>query len=326
MIKARIRYLLLFLASAVLIILAGQNQMGDKNLMNAYLVFTSDMEQVEDGRTMIDMAYRIRSDGSDLQRVVTLNQGISVYGVDCHADSQRLILGVNTGRNHFLPSVDIDGQNLTRELDGQNLGSIGSLTYSPDGQRVVVSTWFSRDQKENYSKFLLVNLLDQSASIFFDYWGINYHSPRWSTDGTKLLYLYINGYPYDKSSEKGISILDPKSGEITTIFNSNNLTGSVDWSPDSTQIVFSMWTGDSYISNIFKIQADGSNIVQLTNTSHGNSLPRWSPDGKWISFSSNRAGEGYQIYTMDTQGNNVHQVTDNKANNYNQCWMPIAGN
>ena len=39
------------------------------------------------------------------------------------------------------------------------------------------------------------------------------------------------------------------------------------------------------------------------------SAPVWSPDGKWIAFLSNRTGK-LEIYTMDAEGENLVQVTD----------------
>ena len=55
-------------------------------------------------------------------------------------------------------------------------------------------------------------------------------------------------------------------------------------SPDGKQILFVMdkadWKGNRRIGHIYRINADGTDQVQLTFGERGESSPRWSPDGK----------------------------------------------
>ena len=61
-------------------------------------------------------------------------------------------------------------------------------------------------------------------------------------------------------------------------------------------------------SAIFIMEADGQNPQQLTFDPGLNFAPSWSPDGNKIAFLSDRNG-AHRIYTMDTNGQNVQQVT-----------------
>lgn len=59
------------------------------------------------------------------------------------------------------------------------------------------------------------------------------------------------------------------------------------WSPDGSQLVFSFWVEmDGRESNreLFIINADGSNLRQLTTTPESETQPEWSPDGNRIVF------------------------------------------
>src|SRR5690242_2386295 len=74
-------------------------------------------------------------------------------------------------------------------------------------------------------------------------------------------------------------------------------------SPDGRQIVFvrsdADWRANRRVSHIWRVNADGSGLQQMTSGTEGESSPRWSPDGKTIAFIARRGtGEGVvsQIY------------------------------
>lgn len=64
--------------------------------------------------------------------------------------------------------------------------------------------------------------------------------------------------------------------------------------------------------DIYRIEADGSRLVRLTEHRAADRNPAWSPDGERITFSSERSGQG-DIYVMDADGGNLRQVTDHPA-------------
>jgi TolB protein len=74
-------------------------------------------------------------------------------------------------------------------------------------------------------------------------------------------------------------------------------------------------------AEIFLIDADGKNSVNLTKSGAENTFPTWSPDGKKIAFTSDRDGH-LQLYVMDADGSNVKRLTDNPSSDRAPAWSP----
>lgn len=72
---------------------------------------------------------------------------------------------------------------------------------------------------------------------------------------------------------------------------------------------------------IYVMNPDGTEIIQLTHNRAFDGYPVWSLDGKRIVFESNRDGR-FQIYIMDKDGNNTAKITNNRHNNRYPCWSP----
>ncbi|MGH9627419.1 MAG: TolB family protein, partial [Bryobacteraceae bacterium] len=67
--------------------------------------------------------------------------------------------------------------------------------------------------------------------------------------------------------------------------------------------------------DIYSIGVQGGTMHRLTTSPAGEALPSWSPDGKWIYFSSNRTGK-YGIWKVPASGGEavpVHAEGSNSA-------------
>jgi hypothetical protein len=68
----------------------------------------------------------------------------------------------------------------------------------------------------------------------------------------------------------------------------------------------------SYLGDIWLAQEDGSNPRRLTVHRAFDAHPRFSPDGKWIAFSSNRYGD-YDVFVIPSEGGAARRLTYHSA-------------
>ncbi|MGQ4879264.1 S41 family peptidase [Billgrantia sp. LNSP4103-1] len=93
-------------------------------------------------------------------------------------------------------------------------------------------------------------------------------------------------------------IHDLESGEERTLVEGWDSFLHWRWSPDSRYIAYSQNDLD-FSANIFVVPADGSaEPVNITRHPRNDLSPRWSADGRKLSFISNRSGENYDLYRV----------------------------
>ncbi|QJW92177.1 S9 family peptidase [Spirosoma taeanense] len=98
-------------------------------------------------------------------------------------------------------------------------------------------------------------------------------------------------------------------------------------SPDGKWVAYGLSTVDSTKdkrnTDIWMVSWNGQESVQLTNTPEGESKPRFSPDGKYLSFVSARQGATKgQIWLMDRRGGEARKLTDLKNDLEDYVWSP----
>ncbi|MGZ7041080.1 MAG: amidohydrolase family protein, partial [Thermoanaerobaculia bacterium] len=90
----------------------------------------------------------------------------------------------------------------------------------------------------------------------------------------------------------------------------------VDVSPDGNEIAFDL------LGDIYTIPIGGGEAKALTSGIAWDMQPRFSPNGKWIAFTSDRAG-GDNIWIMNRDGSNPQQVTKETFRLLNEpSWSP----
>lgn len=99
-------------------------------------------------------------------------------------------------------------------------------------------------------------------------------------------------------------------------------------SPDGSWVVYTVQTtdtkADKAVSHIWKVQWDGTDRRQLTNSASSESQPRFSPDGRQLAFLSARHNkkEVAQLWVMEGAGGEARRVTDFDGSVVDFAWSP----
>ena len=99
-------------------------------------------------------------------------------------------------------------------------------------------------------------------------------------------------------------------------------------SPDGKWVAYTVSSvdtaKDSHNTDIWMVSLDDKAAsVQLTSSGEGESSPRWSPDGKYLSFVSARnAQKQAQIWLMDVRGGEGKMLTNIKGDLIDYAWSP----
>ena len=103
-----------------------------------------------------------------------------------------------------------------------------------------------------------------------------------------------------------------------------NITAVVP-SPDGMKVLYTVreavMTDDrsEYVNQVWLCNVDGSKSLQLTKGDKNSSNPKWSPDGKWIAFTSSRESKN-NLYILPVGGGESEKLTDVKTSVGNYDW------
>jgi len=135
--------------------------------------------------------------------------------------------------------------------------------------------------------------------------------PRWSPDGTKLVFSRTDG-----QTPLNLYRMNADGSNVVRLTNSPN-TGDLfaAWTADGRQIVFTRDTGGSGAgcssgSTLWIVNADGSGVHELTPPSYIACMPATSPHGSKVAFSASfDHGLTFQIYTINLDGMGLRRLS-----------------
>jgi TolB protein len=151
--------------------------------------------------------------------------------------------------------------------------------------------------------------------------------PSFSPDGRRVVYAGIVSQVGD--TDRGIFAEDADGGGLTTLFD---VPGAYDsgpaWSPDGTRIAFE---SDADVNGanpardmeIWVMNADGSAPTQLTHDNAHSEGAAWSPDGRYLAYSSGPDNTHEDIHVMTATGQPISQLTTYPKADESPDWQAI---
>jgi hypothetical protein len=111
------------------------------------------------------------------------------------------------------------------------------------------------------------------------------------------------------------------SDRVRLVEGQSGFLSAPSWSPDGSRLAFiSDLEGNP---DVWVVDLDGSNAVNLTQHEAKDHSPAWSPDGAWIAFASLRDSRYWELYVMRPDGSDVQRLTWwEDASDLSPSWSP----
>lgn len=220
---------------------------------------------------------------------------LKVEGVTWEPDGRHLVYSSNRSGPFTLWRVSIDGG--PPDLVPVTGRSVSSPVMSRDGQRMVYEDW--NGQTDLFRLDVRTSGAQPQQVTYTTRWDWN---PAVSPDGKRL------AFASDRTGFSEIWVSDRDGGNALklTAFGGPYTSGP-SWSPDGREIVFdNPAAGGNF--DIYAVNADGGAPRRLTTAPTEDRFAHFSPDGKWIYFSSRRSGD-WEIWRLPVAGGDAEQVT-----------------
>jgi len=133
------------------------------------------------------------------------------------------------------------------------------------------------------------------------------YAPELSPSGERIVFT---------NNGNGLWVMKPDGKNPHPISDRDDIDPS--WSPDGSMIAFASSRAGG--RQLFIMDADGSNVQQVTNLNNMGGRSTWSPDGTRLAFYRGSSGD-HNIYVINVDGTGLVQLT-NGGDNLGPSWSP----
>ena len=246
--------------------------------------------------------------------------------------------------------------------DLYQFNTVSEVRISPDGQNVVFTVQrVDRKTEKKYTNLWVAPTVTGETRQFTS--GDQHDSKaRWSPDGSQIAFLSDRG---DKDKPAQIYLIPFSGGEAQRLTQIDGEIGELSWSPDGKQLLctvrkldpetlerqkdeqkkklgvvarqyerlFYKLDGYGYLpherTHIWTVDARNGKTRQLTDhVVYDEDYLAWSPDGKWIAFSSNRSEipdltpDRFEIFIMPATGGEFRKIKAPVGDKYLPSFSP----
>ncbi len=224
----------------------------------------------------------------------------------------------DTGRwNIYLMQANGTRVRQITDSDGRD----GNLVWSPDGRHVA----FDSTRSGNLEIYVMeAACMDAPATCTPRQ--LTHHAaadryPTWSPDGRYLLFESVRYEYYE------IFRIRADGSDLTRLTRNTSPDWGANWSPDGTQIAFASSRGTSWDIHVMPADCDKlrggceAHTRRLIEHPHDDSLPQWSPDGRYLVFEA-WIGDNFELFIAAADGSGLQRLTFNDTDDTQAVWWP----
>jgi TolB protein len=233
---------------------------------------------------------------------------------------------VPTGKEQYqIYTIPTSGGTPTMVSTGEGACTCGY--FRPDGKKIIFSSSHKDPRIEDPSIEIPIPGYKREGSRYS--WDFNPYMDIYEADldgsnmkplTTEMGYDAEGAYSRDgkliafsSNRDGGMNLytMKPDGSDVRQLTHDKNCyNGGPFVSPDGKHIIFRADRQKRDYLQIYLIDIDGSNEVQLTDNGEVNWAPYWYPDGKIIAFTTSLQGHSnYEIYLMDIETRKIRRVT-----------------
>jgi len=192
------------------------------------------------------------------------------------------------------------------------------MTLPVDLTQLLVPTALPPDQDPPPSPFSAVQLTVDDTG--------NYSFPSFSPDGSQIVVVREDISEDNPGVDLAIITVGNRTRTVLTNDRNARVESHVTWSPTGNLIVYSAVDEGSETHDLYLVSTDGNILPDPLAPSPADDVyPQYSPDGRYLAFSSNRAAD-YNIFVVDMSTRElIAQLTDQDRPIFMGDWVdPVS--